>query len=262
MLVDAADPQPRPNEVIVNVHAAPVNFVDLLVVSGAYQFLPSLPFTPGKGPAGVVSAVGLKVTSLQVGDRVLAMAEQGGLAEKVAVAAEQCYRLPHGLSFEQAAAWASHLTLHGARCAIVRGSSQARRCWCSELPAQSALPRYNWQKRWVRRCWRALDARIRHPKYKTRRRRWIINLAGSELHDSLRRRFTGLPMTAALMLCWILLGAMCSMRLCEPSRGAAGWSSSGLPPDASPQSRSITFCSRTSKSADYRSATTESADRT
>src|SRR5690349_8055602 len=92
-LTEIADPEPRPHEVVVDVHAAPVNFVDTLVVSGAYQFLPSLPFTPGKGPAGIVSAVGSQVSSLRVGDGVLAMAEQGGYAQKVAVAADQCYRL-------------------------------------------------------------------------------------------------------------------------------------------------------------------------
>ena len=61
-LVSVTDPKPRPHEVVVAVHAAPVNFVDTLVVSGAYQFLPPLPFTPGKGPAGVVAAVGSEVT--------------------------------------------------------------------------------------------------------------------------------------------------------------------------------------------------------
>jgi len=103
-LVERADPQPQPGEVIVEVHCAPVNFVDSLVVTGAYQFLPPLPFTPGKGPAGVVCALGSRVRSLRVGDRVLAMAEQGGYAEKVAIAADQCYRLPQSLSFVQAAA--------------------------------------------------------------------------------------------------------------------------------------------------------------
>ena len=43
---------------LVEVHAAPVNYVDLLVVGGTYQFLPALPFIPGKGPAGVVTALG------------------------------------------------------------------------------------------------------------------------------------------------------------------------------------------------------------
>jgi len=87
----------------VTVYAAPVNYVDLLVIGGTYQFLPPLPFTPGKGPAGVVAALGRNVTSLQVGDRVLAMAEQGGYAEAVTVVANQCYRLPASMSFTEAA---------------------------------------------------------------------------------------------------------------------------------------------------------------
>jgi NADPH:quinone reductase-like Zn-dependent oxidoreductase len=59
------------------VHTAPVNYVDLLVVRGNYQFLPPLPFIRGKGPAGVVTALGREVTSLRAGDRVLAMVELG-----------------------------------------------------------------------------------------------------------------------------------------------------------------------------------------
>ena len=186
MLVDAADPQPRPNEVIVNVHAAPVNFVDLLVVSGAYQFLPSLPFTPGKGPAGVVSAVGSKVTSLQVGDRVLAMAEQGGYAEKVAVAVEQCYRLPHGLSFEQAAgmgvafdtAWCAlrdRARLQPGETVLVLGASGAVGFAAIQLAKAMGAK---------------VLAGIGRPDKASEVRRAgadaIINLAGSELHDSLR----------------------------------------------------------------------------
>jgi len=100
---DVGEPVPRADEVLVTVHAAPVNYVDLLVIGGTYQFLPPLPFTPGKGPAGVVAALGRNVTSLQVGDRVLAMAEQGGYAEAVTVVANQCYRLPASMSFTEAA---------------------------------------------------------------------------------------------------------------------------------------------------------------
>jgi len=51
----------------------------------------------------VVTALGREVTSLQVGDRVLAMAEQGGYAEAVTVRADQCYRLPASMSFTEAA---------------------------------------------------------------------------------------------------------------------------------------------------------------
>jgi NADPH2:quinone reductase len=97
------EPAPGRRQVLVRVHAAPVNYVDLLMIGGAYQFRPSLPFIPGKGPAGVVTALGPEVTSLAVGERVLAMAEDGGYAETVAVDADQCYRLPAVMSFADAA---------------------------------------------------------------------------------------------------------------------------------------------------------------
>jgi NADPH2:quinone reductase len=100
---EVAEPTPRADEVLVAVHAAPVNYVDLLVIGGNYQFLPPFPFIPGKGPAGVVVALGKDVTSLCVGDRVLAMAEQGGYAEAVTVRADQCYRLPAAMSFTEGA---------------------------------------------------------------------------------------------------------------------------------------------------------------
>jgi NADPH:quinone reductase len=99
-----AAPAPGAGEVLVAVHAAPVNYVDLLVVGGTYQFRPQLPFIPGKGPAGIVAACGPGVTALQPGDRVLAMAEAGGYAEAVAAPAGQCYRLPARMSFTEAAA--------------------------------------------------------------------------------------------------------------------------------------------------------------
>jgi len=98
-------PAPRPGrcEVLVEVHAAPVNYVDLLVVGGTYQTLPVPPFIPGKGPAGVVTALGSDVTAARVGDHVLAMAEEGGYAEAVVLRADQCYRLPPRISFFEAA---------------------------------------------------------------------------------------------------------------------------------------------------------------
>jgi NADPH2:quinone reductase len=98
------DPQPAPHQVIVDIQACAVNYVDLLVFAGAYQFLPKLPFTPGKLPVGLVSAIGAKVANFSPGDRVLTMAEQGGYAEKIAVEAQNCIRLPDGLSFTDAAA--------------------------------------------------------------------------------------------------------------------------------------------------------------
>ncbi len=96
-------PAPGPGEALVRVALAPVNFVDLLVIEGKYQFLPPRPFSPGKGPVGTVEAVGEGVTSLAPGDRVLAMAEQGGYAEFCLAPADQCYVLPDAVRFEAAA---------------------------------------------------------------------------------------------------------------------------------------------------------------
>jgi NADPH2:quinone reductase len=100
---DWPEPEPGPGEVLVSVRAAPVNFVDLLVIGGKYQFLPALPFVPGKGPAGVVTALGEGVDGVRCGDRVLAMAEAGGYAQAVAVPVSQCFHLPDAMSFVDAA---------------------------------------------------------------------------------------------------------------------------------------------------------------
>jgi NADPH:quinone reductase len=100
------DPSPGRGEVLVTIKAAAVNYVDSLVVTGKYQFLPERPFAPGKLPAGVVAALGAGVTHLAVGERVLALAEQGGYAERVAVDAKQCFKLPAAMSFVDAAAMA------------------------------------------------------------------------------------------------------------------------------------------------------------
>lgn len=103
-LVDVPVPAIGKGEVLIEVRAVPVNFVDLIVISGKYQFSPQLPFTPGKGPAGIVRAVGSDVKNIVPGERVLAMAEVGGYAQFVPVSARQCYRLPSSLSFRDAAA--------------------------------------------------------------------------------------------------------------------------------------------------------------
>jgi NADPH2:quinone reductase len=101
-----SDPTPGPGEILIDVQAAAVNYVDLLVTSGKYQFLPPRPFTPGKLPAGVVAGLGENVTGFAVGDRVLTTAEHGGYAEKAVAAAAHCYRIPASMSFADAASMA------------------------------------------------------------------------------------------------------------------------------------------------------------
>jgi NADPH2:quinone reductase len=99
-------PEPGPHDILLEVHATAANFVDLLVIGGQYQFLPELPFVPGKLPTGVIAAVGADVKSLKVGDRVLAMAEQGGYGEFVTVPEIQCFKLPDKMPYTDAAAMA------------------------------------------------------------------------------------------------------------------------------------------------------------
>lgn len=101
---EVALPIPGPDEVLVEVHAAPVNYVDLVTIEGRYQFTPPLPYIPGKGPAGVITELGSNVDGFQPGDRVLAMAEYGGYAEAVTVDRNQLHRLPDSLEFPGAAA--------------------------------------------------------------------------------------------------------------------------------------------------------------
>jgi NADPH2:quinone reductase len=100
------DPHPAQGQVLVSIKATAVNFVDSLVLEGKYQFLPDRPFAPGKLPVGMVTALGVGVTDLSLGDRVLTLAEQGGYAEQVAVDAKQCFKLPESMSFVDAASMA------------------------------------------------------------------------------------------------------------------------------------------------------------
>jgi len=100
------DPVPAAGQVLVTIKAAAVNYVDSLVVTGKYQFLPERPFVPGKLPAGEIAALGAGVHDFQIGDRVLTLAEQGGYAQKVAVDAKSCFKLPPNMSYVEAASMA------------------------------------------------------------------------------------------------------------------------------------------------------------
>jgi NADPH:quinone reductase len=98
------DPTPHADEVIVDVSAAEVNYPDLLVVTGNYQFKPPLPFSPGKVAAGVISAIGEKVARFKIGDRVAAQVEYGAYAQKVRAKAHSVFRLPDKIGFRDGAA--------------------------------------------------------------------------------------------------------------------------------------------------------------
>lgn len=121
------DLQAGVGQIVLDVHCAEVNYPDILVMEGNYQFKPPLPFSPGKAAAGIVDAIGPGVTGLQVGDRVAVQVEYGAYADQLAVDAAHCYRMPDAMSFEDAAALGLvYQTAHYAlreRAAIRRGDT-------------------------------------------------------------------------------------------------------------------------------------------
>ncbi|HMG44336.1 MAG TPA: NADPH:quinone oxidoreductase family protein, partial [Acidimicrobiales bacterium] len=106
-VVDEDPPVPRAGQVLVDVAAAGVNFVDGLFVQGLYQIKPPTPFTPGSEVAGVVAALGegtdADAAGVAVGDRVMVQLGLGGYAEQVVAGVASLVSLPDGLSFGQAA---------------------------------------------------------------------------------------------------------------------------------------------------------------
>lgn len=100
---EAADPTPGKGEVLIDVEAAGLNFPDLLIVEGKYQFRPELPFVPGGECAGTVSAVGEGVERLKVGDRVVGTAISGAFAEKMVVPEPAATPIPDGMDAAHAA---------------------------------------------------------------------------------------------------------------------------------------------------------------
>jgi NADPH2:quinone reductase len=99
-------PEPKAGEVRIAVKAASLNFPDLLIVQGKYQFKPPLPFVPGSEYAGVVEAVGEGVRHLKVGDAVAAIVGTGGFGTHACVNAAQVMPLPPGFAIDDGAAFA------------------------------------------------------------------------------------------------------------------------------------------------------------
>ncbi|WP_122416188.1 NADPH:quinone oxidoreductase family protein [Pseudomonas viridiflava] len=105
VLEDIPAPDIKKNEILLDVHAAGVNFPDTLIIEGKYQFKPPFPFSPGGEAAGVISAVGEKVTHLKPGDRVMALTGWGSFAEQVAVPNYNVLPIPENMDFTVAAAF-------------------------------------------------------------------------------------------------------------------------------------------------------------
>jgi len=112
---DLPVPSPKPNEALVQIKAAGVNFIDVYFREGRYPA--SLPFVNGQEAAGVVTDVGGDVTGIRRGDRVAYTSGLGSYAEYAAVPVNRLIRVPDELDFEQAAAamlqgMTAHYLLH------------------------------------------------------------------------------------------------------------------------------------------------------
>jgi NADPH2:quinone reductase len=100
---DIPEPTAGPGQVVIAVKAAALNFFDILMVQGKYQFKPPFPFSPAAEVSGVIDSVGEGVTDLKVGDRVMASCGHNGACEKVAVAASATIKIPDKLDYDRAA---------------------------------------------------------------------------------------------------------------------------------------------------------------
>ncbi|HTS92128.1 MAG TPA: NADPH:quinone oxidoreductase family protein [Stellaceae bacterium] len=104
-----------PGAVRVAVHAAGINFADLLIVQGKYQEKPPLPFSPGFEIAGVVTELGPGVAGARLGERVLGIMEHGAYADEAVLPAERVIPIPDGMDFALAAGFpVAYGTSHGA----------------------------------------------------------------------------------------------------------------------------------------------------
>ncbi|MFY9807894.1 MAG: alcohol dehydrogenase catalytic domain-containing protein, partial [Pseudonocardiaceae bacterium] len=100
-LAELPDPSPGPGQLLVELAAAGVNYIDTYHRSGAYPM--PLPFIPGSEGAGTVTAVGPDVSDVAVGDQVAWAASPGSYAERAVVPADQAVPVPPGVDINVAA---------------------------------------------------------------------------------------------------------------------------------------------------------------
>ena len=114
---EVPSPETQAGQVKVSVRASAVNYPDILMTQGKYQFKPPMPFTPGFESAGIVIETAPDVKGWSAGDRVLTHQRVGGYAEELVVPAQEVTGLPDGMSFDEGAgfyvgALTAHVALH------------------------------------------------------------------------------------------------------------------------------------------------------
>ena len=101
---DVNEPVIQDQSVIINVKSVGVNFPDGLLVQGKYQLKPETPFIPGMEVAGEIVKIGPSVLNLKIGDRVAALSQLSGYAEKAVVQEKSVFKIPSKMSFDDSCA--------------------------------------------------------------------------------------------------------------------------------------------------------------
>lgn len=108
-VVEADKPKPGPNQVLIEVKAAGINFAELELTKGKYPALKPLPYILGFEAAGIVAELGSQVKRISVGDKITAIASSGGFADYATADANSVIPIPNGISFAEA----STIPIHG-----------------------------------------------------------------------------------------------------------------------------------------------------
>src|SRR5215510_9343732 len=101
-VADLPDPDAGPGEAVVRVESAALNFFDLLIIAGKYQYKPAFPFSPGAEFAGTIEGVGDGVSEFAKGDRVIGYAGWGAARQKLAISTKRLAKMPAGLEADKA----------------------------------------------------------------------------------------------------------------------------------------------------------------
>ena len=98
------EPSLSKDNLLIKVNSVGVNFPDGLLVQGKYQLKPETPFIPGMEVAGEVIGLGSKDTDFAVGDRIAALSQLNGYAEKAVVKTSSTFKIPENMSYDDACA--------------------------------------------------------------------------------------------------------------------------------------------------------------
>src|SRR4029078_13659194 len=93
-IADLPEPVAGPGQAVVRIEAAALNFFDLLLIAGQYQYKPKFPFSPGAEFAGTIESIGPDVTGFAAGDRVIGYSGWGSAREKIAIGTGKLIKMP------------------------------------------------------------------------------------------------------------------------------------------------------------------------